>query len=249
MGRNRVARRTKRQKSDAARRETVLPTSATSKPRHRMAPQDRERLILDNALRFFAEHGLSGETRELARRLGVTQSLIYRYFPSKDVLIDRVYEKWLVEYWNPRWPSWITDRRQSLENRLLTFYRDYARLQHNYEWVRLFAYSGMDGLPYHARFVARNRALLFPLIAQELRYDHGMPSFDEIPLTEFEHEQIWAMHATLFHIGQRHWLFGLSGPTDIDGVMATRVRSFVTAGPPQIAAHLAALRAKRLASG
>ena len=214
-----------------------------------MAPQDRERFILDNAVRFFAERGLQGETRELARRLGVTQSLIYRYFSSKDVLIDRVYERWFAESWNPVWVDWISDRQRSLEERLLAFYRDYARVLHNYEWVRLFATSALDGLPYHVRFVARNREHLFPRIAGELRHDHAMPPFEEIPLTEFEHEHIWAMHATHFHIGQRRWLFRLSTPVDIDTVMATRVRSYVTAAPLQIAAHLAALDAKRQASG
>jgi AcrR family transcriptional regulator len=212
-----------------------------------MAPRDRERFILDNAIRFFAERGLAGETRELARRLGVTQSLIYRYFPSKDVLIDRVYQKWYSEYWNPEWPDWISDRRTSLESRLLAFYRDYARRLHTYEWVRLFAFSGLDGLPHHVRFVARNREGIFPHIARELRYDHRMPSFDEIPLTEFEQEQIWAMHATQFYLGQRRWLFGLNTPADVDGIIVTRVRSFVTAAPPQIAAHLAAVGPMRIA--
>ena len=130
-------------------------------PRHRMAPKDRERLILDNAFRFFAERGIAGETRELARRLGVTQSLIYRYFPSKDVLIERVYEKWFAEYWDPNWADWIGERRLSLEERSLAFYRDYVRLSYNYEWVRLFAFSGLDGLPHHVRFVTRNREQLF----------------------------------------------------------------------------------------
>ncbi len=214
-----------------------------------MAPQDRERLILDNAIRFFAERGLAGETRELARRLGVTQSLIYRYFPSKDVLIERVYARWFDEYWNPAWADWIRDRRQSLEHRLLAFYRDYARVIYNYEWVRLFAFSGLDGLPHHGRFVERNRTQLFPHIAGELRHDNALPSFDEIPLTDFEHEQIWAMHATQFYIGQRRWLFGLSTPSDIDAVMAPRVHSFVTATPAVVAAHLASLTSRRTASG
>jgi AcrR family transcriptional regulator len=245
-GSTRVARQTKQQKSRAAQGNAVpVPTRS----RHRMAPLDRERLILDNATRFFAERGLAGETRELARRLGVTQSLIYRYFPSKDMLIDRVYQKWFAEYWNPCWTDWLGDRQHSLEERLLAFYRDYARILHNYEWVRLFAFSGLDGLPHHVRFVARNREQVFPRIACELRHDHGMPALEEMPLTDFEHEQIWAMHATLFHIGQRQWLFGLSAPTDIDAVMATRVRSFVTVAPTQIAAHLATLRAKKLARG
>jgi len=220
-----------------------------ARPRHRMAPQDRERLILDNAIRFFAERGLAGETRELARRLGVTQSLIYRYFPSKDVLIERVYEKWFVEYWNPEWAAWIRDRRQSLEGRLLAFYRDYARIIYNYEWVRLFAFSGLDGLPHHERFVERNRTQLFPHIAGELRHDHGLPSFEEIPLTDFEHEQIWAMHATQFYIGQRRWLFGLPTPSDIDAVMIPRVHGYVTATPEVVAAHLASLQSRQAASG
>ncbi|HVA12277.1 MAG TPA: helix-turn-helix domain-containing protein [Stellaceae bacterium] len=213
-----------------------------------MAPQDRERFILDNAVRFFAERGLNGETRELARRLGITQSLIYRYFPSKDVLIDRVYQKWYADYWNPSWEEWIGDRRQSLEDRLLAFYRDYARVIYNYEWVRLFAFSGLNGLPYHVRYVARNRERLYPRIARELRHDHGMPSLEELPLTEFEHEQLWSMHATLFYIGQRRWLFGLTAPAETDTLMAARVRSFLTAAPPQIATHLAAQRAMKLAS-
>jgi AcrR family transcriptional regulator len=216
-----------------------------------MAPQDRERLILDNALRFFAERGLAGETRELARRLGVTQSLIYRYFPSKDVLIERVYEKWFNEYWNPAWADWISERRVSLEERLLAFYRDYVRLVHTYEWVRLFAFSGIDGLQHHVRYVARNRTEIFPRIAGELRHDHGMPGFDEIPLTEFEHDQIWLLHATQFYLGQRRWMFGLAAPapSDVHDVMATRVHSFVTGVPALLKAHLTNLKAKRLASG
>src|SRR5215469_822670 len=241
-------RHVKRQSQQPATRteaRTAVTKTGTARPRHRMAPHDRERLILDNAFRFFAERGLAGETRELARRLGVTQSLIYRYFPSKDVLIERVYQKWFTEYWNPAWAEWISERRLSLEERLLAFYRDYVRLCHNYEWVRLFAFSGLDGLPHHVRFVARNRKEIFPHIACELRRDHGMPNFDEIPLTEFEHDVIWSLHATQFYVGQRRWLFGLSTPRDVNEVVATRVHSFVTSAPALIGAHLAGLQTKR----
>lgn len=242
-----MAKLTKRQKPSAEPRKAA-PHAAAARTRHRMAPQDRERLILDNAMRFFAERGLGGETRELARRLGVTQSLIYRYFPSKDVLIDRVYQRWFVEYWNPQWAEWIGDRRQNLQERLLTFYADYVRTMHNYEWVRLFAFSGLSGLPHHVRFVQRNREDLFPHIAREVRHDYGMPALEEIPLTEFEHEQIWGMHAMQFYIGQRRWLFGLPTAMNIEVVMAARVRSFMTSAPALIAAHLATLPAMKLAS-
>ena len=70
-------------------------------------------------------------------------------------------------------PEWISERRVSLEERLLAFYRDYVRLLHNYEWVRLFAFSGLDGLPHHVRFAERATAMqIFPRIAGELRHDH-----------------------------------------------------------------------------
>ena len=248
MERRHVRRQSQQAEAEAEPRKAVT-KPGTGRSRHRMAPQDRERLILDNAYRFFAERGLAGETRELARRLGVTQSLIYRYFPSKDVLIDRVYEKWFSEYWNPAWADWISERRLNLEERLLAFYRDYVRLVHNYEWVRLFAFSGLDGLQHHVRFVARNRKEIFPHIARELRHDHGLPAFDEIPLTEFEHDLIWSLHATQFYFGQRRWLFGLSTARDVHEVVTTRVHGFVTAAPALIEAHLAGLKAKRLASG
>ena len=213
-----------------------------------MAPQDRERFILDNAIRFFAERGLVGETRELARRLNITQSLIYRYFPSKEVLIARVYERWFTDYWNDAWPDWIGKRGESLEHRLLHFYRDYARVMFNYEWVRLFAFSGLNGLPHHMRFVMRNRAQLFIAMARELRHDHGMPSLEEIPLTEFEHEQFWGLHATIYYVGQRRWLFGMPTASDINTIMAARVGSFVASAPAQIATHLATMQALKQAS-
>ena len=34
---------------------------------------EREKVILESAIRFFAEHGFEGQTRELAKRIGITQ--------------------------------------------------------------------------------------------------------------------------------------------------------------------------------
>ncbi len=54
-----------------------------------MRATDREQAILNEAIRFFAEHGFEGQTRELAKRMGITHSAIYRHFPSKEALIER----------------------------------------------------------------------------------------------------------------------------------------------------------------
>ena len=60
-------------------------TKKTSAPvTVRLSGAEREKHIAQEAVRFFAEVGFGGDTRELAKRLGVTQSLLYKYFPSKE---------------------------------------------------------------------------------------------------------------------------------------------------------------------
>ena len=46
-------------------------------------------MIVEGAIHYFAEHGFDGETRALARSIGVSQALIFHYFPTKEALIDR----------------------------------------------------------------------------------------------------------------------------------------------------------------
>ena len=64
--------------------------------RQRLGRDERERLIVEGAVRFFAEEGFEGQTRRLAARLGITQPLLYRYFPSKRALVERVYQEVFV---------------------------------------------------------------------------------------------------------------------------------------------------------
>src|ERR1700729_3138383 len=95
------------------------PDAATSGKR--MAPEDRELQIVEKAIDHFATHGFSGSTRELAKQIGVTQPLLYRYFPSKEALIDRVYNE--IYRWDPQWESLIADRSIPLQERLCTLYK------------------------------------------------------------------------------------------------------------------------------
>lgn len=65
--------------------------SAVRRRAPRLAGDMRRAQIIDAACRFFAEHGFSGPTRDLAASIGVTQALLYRYFDSKTDLIDAVF--------------------------------------------------------------------------------------------------------------------------------------------------------------
>ncbi len=100
-------------------------------PRKRLKREDRDREIAAAAVAFFAEVGFGGDTRELARRLGVTQSLIFRYFPSKAALIERVYQEVYVGRWNPYWETIIADRSVSLQDRLVRLLKTSSKVVRN----------------------------------------------------------------------------------------------------------------------
>ncbi len=53
----------------------------------RMAGGDRREQILRGAMELFAEKGFRGATtREIARHLGISEALMFKYFPSKEAL-------------------------------------------------------------------------------------------------------------------------------------------------------------------
>ena len=59
----------------------------TVKPRQRFSTAEREQQILTGAIKFFSERGLEGQTRDLAKEIGITHPLLYHYFPTKQALI------------------------------------------------------------------------------------------------------------------------------------------------------------------
>lgn len=60
--------------------------------RQQQAAQRREQ-IRETALRLFAEQGFAAtSTRQIAREVGVTEGLIFHYFPSKEALFSAILE-------------------------------------------------------------------------------------------------------------------------------------------------------------
>jgi AcrR family transcriptional regulator len=204
--------------------------------RRRLRPEERERLIAQAAVRFFAEHGFEGQTRELARRIGITQPLLYRYFPSKEALIERVYQEVFVGHWNADWDTWLADRRQPLKDRLLRFYKDYARAILSYEWVRLFTFAGLKGLDINTRYLKLLRDSIFPRVIAEVRHAYGQPGLDAAPVREAEIEIVWGLHAAIFYLGVRRWIYNLAIPGDLDAVVTDKVTAFLEGAPAVMAA-------------
>ena len=203
---------------------------ATTPGRKNMKAAERERVILDTAIRFFAEHGFEGQTRELAKRIGITHSAIYRHFPSKEALIERVYEHVYVSRWNPAWTGLVTDPSRPLEDRLVQFYLEYAARIFDYDWVRIFVFSGFRSYNITGRYLAMVRKKLVLPVCKELReelnkrYGIAPPS---LRISEREEEAVWGLHGQIFYIAIRRYVYDMPALSDLDQVITDHVRRFV----------------------
>lgn len=205
----------------------------------RMGREQREALIVREAVNFFAEHGFEGNTRDLAKRIGITQPLLYRYFPSKDSLIERVYQEVYVSRWNPEWEPLLRDRSRDLEQRLIEYYQAYAEAIYDYVWVRIFVYSGLKGVDINDRYLSIVRTKVLEPVCTELRFEAGLPTPDETPFDEAEIELAWSLHGMFFYRAIRHFVYGLPMTHDPQEAIANDVRTFMRGAPETVRRILA----------
>jgi AcrR family transcriptional regulator len=208
------------------------PKSPKPQRGRRLAAVDREQQILAGAIRYFAEVGFGGQTRELAERLGITQPLLYRYFPTKRALIERVFAEVFLKRINPGWSALLSDRSRPLEDRLLDFYERYARATYTYEWIRLYMFSALLGNNINRRYIKIVEAKILKPICAEIRRTCGLPTPDRVPIGELELEHVWVMHGGLFYYAVRKYIYH----SRVGGNFAAIVRR-------SVAAMLAGIRA------
>ncbi len=193
----------------------------------RLTGPEREQVIVEEAVRFFAEVGFDGDTRQLAQRLGVTQSLMYKYFPNKAALIDRVYDEVYLGRWNPFWETVIRDRAIPLEDRLVQLYVEYAKAALTRDWVRIFMFSGLRGESINRKYLEVLRARILEPVAEELRHELGLPPVTQVPLSIAEIELVWSINARIFYFGQRRWIFNVPVEAPLDEMIALTIRHFM----------------------
>jgi len=166
----------------------------TKTERLRLPRGERERLILAEAARFFAEVGFEGQTRVLAQRLGVTQPLLYRYFPDKDSLIDRVCHDTFARDWDESWSAILRDRSRRLEDRLIEIYRGYARVRASNEGIRLFLFAALRDERFGVGRLRRLHEALFLPLCAEARIEAGGA---EGPVGEAEIDLAAGLHGAI----------------------------------------------------
>jgi AcrR family transcriptional regulator len=189
--------------------------------RRRLSPDARRQEIVEAAVAHFAEVGLSGSTRDVARRAGVTQALLYKYFASKADLVEAVFEQVYLGRLSPGWQDLIRDRGLSLRDRLNRFYGEYTRAIFTYEWMRIFMFSGLAGERLNRRYLEHVRDVLLVPLLQELGEGrrNGAPS----------EEDIWNLHGGIVYLGIRRFIYQLPTPEDVQPVIARAIERFVVA--------------------
>lgn len=171
----------------------------------RLPPEDRRKEFIRKATEFFAEEGFNGGTRELARQLGVTQPLLYRYFPSKDDLIREVYNKVYLEPLDSGWERRLADRSQPLRARLQQFYESYTDAVFTRTWLRIYLFSGLKGLDINRWYVSMVRDKILTRIVKEWRAEAGLPA--QAKPTASELEMAWVFHSGIFYYGVRKFIY------------------------------------------
>lgn len=185
--------------------------------RKRLSSQERREEFIAKAIEFFAENGFESSTRELASRLGVTQPLLYRYFPSKDDLIAEVYETVYVNRWRPDWEEMLVDRRLPMRERLTRFYLAYTDVVFQRDWMRIFFFAGLKGVDINPRYLARVRSRILVPIVRECRHEAGL---SDISPSDAEVEYAWVMHGGIYYYGIRSVVYG--HPTKVGREFAIR---------------------------
>ena len=171
----------------------------------RLSPDDRRKEFVAKATEFFSEEGFGGGTRDLARRLGVTQPLLYRYFPSKDDLIKEVYRTVYLEPLDTGWEKLLTDRSRPIRDRLQEFYNAYTNVIFTRKWLRIYLYSGLKGLDINRWYVGVVRDKILTRIVRECRHEAGLPA--QSKPTAAELEMAWVFHSGIFYYGVRKYIY------------------------------------------
>jgi AcrR family transcriptional regulator len=193
----------------------VRPNAHGDRQRTRLSPIERQEQIVQAAIRFFADYGFSGSARDLAARIGIVHGLLYRYFPTKEALIERVYQEIFEGRWNPEWITTLKDRSRPLRERLIEVYVQYAHVIHTYEWSRMFQLAGIAGLDVNKRYRAFLRKEFIPLVISETRFALGLSGNGARELSDAEEDLMYFLHGGILYIGVRKWVYRLTIPKDV----------------------------------
>ena len=198
--------------------QTLPEAEAKPQKRRRKSYDQRMRDIIEAAADHFSEVGFGGGTRDIAKRLGVTQPLLYRYFPDKDSLIEAVYRSVYLESWDTEWDAGLKNRALPVRTRFEAFYQDYTAANFTPRWLRIAYFSGLRDANINEWYNHLVEELILKQLVREHRVELGFA--DDAYVAPQELEPAWQMHGGLLHYGWRRHVLGLPASRDTAQVIA-----------------------------
>jgi len=190
----------------------------------RLPPQERKAQFINKAIEFFSQEGFDSSTRQLAAKLNVTQPLLYRYFPSKDDLINQVYEAVYIGRWDENWDKLLRDQSKSLEERLNIFYQKYTAKVFEDKWLRIFLFSGLKGIEINKRYLKFVQENVIQVIGDQYLKAYKP---QQLRLTDREQEIIWVTHGSLIYYGIRKHVYGSEVYSDTFDIIESSIRGML----------------------
>lgn len=190
----------------------------------RISLQERRQRILEQASGFFAEYGLTAQTRALADACGISQRLLYRCFPSKGALIQEVYRRDIAGPFQATWLAGLEDRGRPVEERLQAFYVEYYDAVLTRRWLRLFLYASLAEIDMAPTYIAQVITRMLEVIVDEACAERGLrpPARREL-----KHELGWSLHGAVSHLAIRRHIYANTNPIPVAEVIGLHVRVFL----------------------
>ena len=213
--------------SAAAEAGGQVDKSAPRQRAKRLPAAERKAVILRESALFFAREGFAASTRDLADQLGVRQALLYKYFPSKEALLEAIFEDVLSVHWLMEWSKVLSDYSLSLDERLAQFYIAHLENEDGIG-LRLFLRAALDGwvLP-KRRLALVKEKLVSPMIA-DMRREANLSGYETVPLMCGEFELAMMLHGSIiFHSMRAHIYGGDNIPADTSTVVRLYVSTFL----------------------
>lgn len=185
----------------------AIPNETAPPSRRRLSRAARKDEIVQAAAQLFCETGFEGSTREIAQRAGVTQPLLYRYFPSKEDLIEAVYEKVYLDRWSPEWDAALIDRSRPVKERFQEFYEAYTQTIFDPMWLRISSFAALRDAKIHEWHTHVVQEMILKPLVRERRIELG--GKDDFLVSKEELAAPWLMHGGLIEYGMRRNVLAL----------------------------------------
>jgi AcrR family transcriptional regulator len=211
----------------ATQRRTTKPAAARNGKRRvtaRMPASERRAQILEKAFDFFAEYGLTAQTRALAEACGVSQRLLYSAFPNKAELINAMYEANIAGPFKAVWFVQLRDRSKPVQQRLEGFYREYYEAILTRQWLRLFLYASLAEVEMAPHYISDIIRTLLETIVSEAAHEARR----KLPAQPAVLQELgWTLHGAVSHLAIRRHIYRNATELDPDQVIDMHVKAFL----------------------